>query len=232
VAGTAAALFYQDPSTGQWAMADAAHPYGTRIVMISTAGLPDPDYYRAYIPNADTTSSGGSDRIVRDIFGNQLDGEFLGNPTSTVSSQFHGFSNNPALVFPGDRNIYNYETLLTTGYAIPAPVSRMTGDGTAGGAYMMGFVVAASDHILYARPDYVEDPFDSSTTPDGSLARPYSTLAPEGNPATSPENPFHDPNGGLNDASNFLSGFNPNYDRNGNGRSSTPRRSWPTPGRW
>ncbi|OJW22580.1 MAG: hypothetical protein BGO49_00940 [Planctomycetales bacterium 71-10] len=218
VAGTAAALFYQDPSTGQWAMADAAHPYGTRIVMISTAGLPDPDYYRAYIPNADTTSSGGSDRIVRDIFGNQLDGEFLGNPTSTVSSQFHGFSNNPALVFPGDRNIYNYETLLTTGYAIPAPVSRMTGDGTAGGAYMMGFVVAASDHILYARPDYVEDPFDSSTTPDGSLARPYSTLAPEGNPATSPENPFHDPNGGLNDASNFLSGFNPNYDRNGNGR--------------
>lgn len=226
VPGTAAALFYQDPATGNWAMADAAHPYGTRIVMVSTAGLSTPDYYRLYMPNFDATGTGGTDRQIVDIFGNQLDGEFLGNPTSTVSSQFNGFSTNPANVFPGDRNIYNYETLLTSGYAVPAPASRMTGDGVAGGAYMMGFVVATTTNILYARPDYVEDPFDPNTAPDGSLAKPYPTIAPEGDPnrtvnGVTPDwliNDAHNPNSGLNDSRFFLSGFNPNYDRNGNGR--------------
>ena len=53
--------------------------------------------------------------------------------------------------------------------------------------------------------------------PDGSLAKPYSTLAPEGDPNTAPANPTHDPNYGLNSSQFFLSGFNPAYDRNGNG---------------
>ena len=47
-----------------------------------------------------------------------------------------------------------------------------------------------------------------STAPDGSLAKPYSALAPEGNPNTAPANPTHDPNGGLNSSQFFLSGFN------------------------
>uniref|UniRef100_UPI00301CE5A3 right-handed parallel beta-helix repeat-containing protein n=1 Tax=Paludisphaera sp. TaxID=2017432 RepID=UPI00301CE5A3 len=218
VAGTTATLYYQDPASGVWRPAGPGTPQGTRLVLTSPTLASTPDYYRVYIANADDSGTGGDDRTIRDVFGNQLDGEFLGNPTSTVSSQFRGFSTNPARIFPGDRNIYNYETLLTTGYATPAPVSRMTGDGVAGGAYMMGFVVAATSHILYARPDYVEDPFDPSTAPDGSLAKPYSTLAPEGDPARAPANPTRDPNGGLNDSRFFLSGFNPNYDRNGNGR--------------
>ena len=74
-----------------------------------------------------------------------------------------------------------------------------------------------SSNIIYARPDYVEDPLLPSTAPDGSLAKPYSALAPEGDPNTAPANPTHDPNGGLNCSQFFLSGFNSQYDRNGNG---------------
>ncbi|AMV39418.1 Ig-like domain-containing protein [Planctomyces sp. SH-PL62] len=215
VAGTIAELYWQNPATGGWIKSDASHPHGTRIVLLSPGGLPDADYYRVYVPNQVDVS--GNDSRIFDIYRNQLDGEFLGNPTSTVSTQFHPFSPDPSKLFPGDRAIYNYETLLTTGYTSPAPVSRMTGDGVDGGAFMAGFVVATSNHILYTRPDYREDPFDPSTAPDGSLAKPYSALAPEAAPG-SDLNPGRDPNGGLNSASNFLSGFNPNYDRNGNGR--------------
>ncbi|WP_165073598.1 hypothetical protein [Paludisphaera rhizosphaerae] len=216
VTGTQVALYWQNPTTGVWTLANASHPQGTRLVMVDSAGLSVADYYRVYMPNQ--VDSAGTDTRFYDVYGNQVDGEFLGNPTSTISTQFRGYSSDPSLIYPGDRNVYNYETLLTSGYASPAPVSRMTGDGVAGGAFMTGFVVAATDHILYTRPDYREDPFDSSTEPDGSLARPYSALAAEGDPTSSPQNPTHDPNGGLNDGSNFLSGFNPNYDRNGNSR--------------
>ena len=70
---------------------------------------------------------------------------------------------------------------------------------------MTGFVVVppafqftdSADHtygnIVYARPDYVEDPLLPSTAPDGSLAQPYSALAPEGDPNTAPANPNQTP---------------------------------------
>ena len=216
VNGLVAALYYQDPQTKAWLPSDASHPTGTRITLYAPAGLSDPDYYRIYVPNQ--VRPDGFDARIFDIYGNQLDGEFLGNPTNTVSSQFRPFSADPSQKFPGQRVLYNYETMLTTGYASAFSTSRMTGDGVGGGAFMTGFVVATTDNILYARPDYQEDPLDPSTAPDGSLAKPYSTLAPEANPALAPPNPTHDPNGGLNDSRFFLSGFNPNYDRNGNGR--------------
>ena len=33
--------------------------------------------------------------------------------------------------------------------------------------------------VLFARPDYVEDPLNASSLADGSLAKPYPVLAPQ-----------------------------------------------------
>ena len=137
-----------------WVTADAAHP-GTRLLMSLTPGTTLPaDYYRLYLPNQ--LEPGNIDTRIFDIYGNQLDGEFLGNPTANGS----------------------YQDLLNTGVIR----NGMSGDGVAGGAFMTGFVVVPAGNIIYARPDYVEDPLLPSTAPDGSLAKPYSTLAPEGDP--------------------------------------------------
>src|SRR5262249_5725800 len=73
--------------------------------------------------------------------------------------------------------------------------------------------------VVYARPDYTENSLLPSTLSDGSLAKPYPVLAPEGDP-NSPfaNNPTHSPNLGLNDPRFFLSGFNGQYDRSGDGQ--------------
>ncbi len=211
VPGTTVTLQYQNAS-GNWVSADANHP-GTRLLMSLAPGTTLPtDYYQLYIPNQ--LEPGNIDTRIYDIYGNQLDGEFLGNPTSNGS----------------------YQDLLNTGVVR----NGMSGDGVAGGAFTTGFVVVPPattmteangnvetiSNIVYARPDYVEDPLLPSTTPDGSLAKPYSALAPEGDPNAASQqypgqlatyNPNHDPNGGLNSSQFFLSGFNPQYDRNGDG---------------
>ncbi len=132
-------------------------------------------------------------------------------PPRRSTTEFPSQFPNPQFQFQG---IMNYEDLLSSG----TYRSGMSGDGVAGGAFTTGFVVVPNGNIVYARPDYVEDPLLSSTIPDGSMAKPYSTLAPEGDPSTAPPNPNHDPNGGLNSSQFFLSGFNSNFDRNGNGR--------------
>src|SRR5262249_20918989 len=143
----------------------------------------------------------GSSSIIN-VFNKQADLEFLGNPDS------NGF----------------YETLLPSGQIRQASVradgsikEAMTGDGVAGGAFMTGFVVVPNGHVVYARPGSRETPLPPSTTPDGSQARPYTTLAPEASDAASPANPSHNPNGGVNDTSNFFN-FNAALDRNGNGQ--------------
>jgi hypothetical protein len=215
VSGTTVVLQYKNAS-GIFVPADATHP-GTRLLMsLAPATTLPADYYRLYLPNQVDTA-GNNTRIV-DIYGNQLDGEFLGNPTANGS----------------------YQDLLNTG----AIRNGMSGDGIAGGAFMTGFVVVPPastltytngagqtitetvSNIIFARPDYVEDPLLPSTAPDGSLARPYSALAPEGDPNAASQaypgqlatyNPNHDPNGGLNSGQFFLSGFNPQFDRNGDG---------------
>jgi hypothetical protein len=182
-------LQYKD-ANGNYQTADANHP-GTRLVLALNQGVTLPaDHYRLYMPNQ--LEPGGIDTRIFDIFGNQLDGEFLGNPTASGG----------------------YQDLLPTGQQR----AGLSGDGIAGGAFMTGFTVVPTGNIIYARPDYQEDPLLSSTAPDGSLAKPYAVLAPEGDPAKAPPNPSHDPNGGLNSSQFFLSGFNPVYDRSGDGK--------------
>ena len=164
-------LYYKNAS-GNYVPADSSHPYGTRLVLALNPGTTLPaDYYRVYLPNA--LEPGNIDTRIDDIYGNQLDGEFLGNPTASSS----------------------YSDLLNTGVV---RTNDMSGDGAAGGAFMTGFVVVPPafqftdsqgvvhtyGNIIYARPDYVEDPLLSSTAPDGSKAQPYSALAPEGDPNT------------------------------------------------
>jgi len=142
------------------------------------------DHYRLYMPNTDGNS-------IFDIYGNKLDGEFLGTPSETGS----------------------YETLLPNGqYRV-----GMTGDGVGGGAFVTGFVVVPNGNVVFAKPDYIEDPLSPSTMPDGSRERPYAALAPEVNPLNVPSNPSFDPNGGANGTDNFFN-FNSQFDRNGDGK--------------
>ena len=184
-------LYAYNTTTQTWAPVTTPGGIGTRLVMTLNPGETLPaDTYRIYMPNQ--VMPGGIDARIFDIYGNQFDGEFLGNPTAAG----------------------NYETLLPTGHHRLG----LSGDTVGGGAFMTGFVVVPTGNIIYARPDYEEDPLVPETAPDGSLAKPYSTLAPEGDPARAPANPTNDPNGGLNDSRFFLAGFNRNYDRNGNRR--------------
>jgi hypothetical protein len=189
VSNVSLALYNFDPTSG---MSTLVGPGGTgnRLVLTYTGGTLPADYYRLYMPNE--IEPAGIDTRLFDIFGNQLDGEFLANPTAAGG----------------------FQDLLPNGQYR----NGLSGNLVPGGAFMTGFVVVPHANIIYARPDYVEDPLLPATAPDGSLAKPYSTLAPEGDPATAPPNPNHDPNGGLNSSQFFLSGFNPIYDRNGNGR--------------
>ena len=108
----------------------------------------------------------------------------------------------------------------------------MSGDGVAGGAFTAGFTVVNYGNVVYARPDYVENPLLPSTLSNGSLANPYPVLAAEGNPATAPSNPTHDPNsfepdgvtlssslGGLNSTFFYQPGnFIPAFDFSGDGK--------------
>ena len=240
VPGTTVTLYTYNTTTQQWSPT-LPGGNGTRLVLSLPSGTTlSADYYRLYIPNqVDTT---GNDTRIYDIYGNQIDGEFLGDPTATlattefpdqppISTQFYG--------------IYNYEDLLSSGAYRPG----MSGDGVAGGAFESSFVVVPPattlteadgtietiSNIVYARPDYVENPFLSSTSANGSLAQPYPALGPEGDPFSLSQdypgqlasyNPNHDPNGGLNSSQFFLSGYTTpdtqgnlpsQYDRTGSG---------------
>ena len=126
----------------------------------------------------------GNNALV-DQFGNPLDGEFLGNPRS-------------------DGN--GYEDLLPNGQYR----AGLSGDGLPGGSFVTGFVVVPNGNIIYARPDYVDNPSLSTDDPDGSLLKPYPALAPEAvaNAANG---------GNLNSVVNFGVNFDARYDRSGNG---------------
>ena len=167
----------------------------TRLVLQLPAGTVLPaDHYRLYMPNTGASA-------ISDIYGNTLDGEFLGNPATTGSDP----NGNPA-----------YEDLLPNGQYRQG----MSGDGISGGAFMTGFTVVPTGNLVYARPDYVEDPLLSSSEPDGSLAKPYSVLAPQAaanGPGAGTYN-NGDPNGGVNDSENYRRPFDSQYDRAGIGR--------------
>jgi hypothetical protein len=141
------------------------------------------NHYRLFIPNRVT--QGGQDLRIYDIYGNWIDGEFLGNPTASGG----------------------WEDLLPNGQERPG----MSGDGAPGGSFETSYIVVPNGNIIYARPDYVQDPFNASTAPDGSLQKPYPVLAPEAVPNAI--------NGGnLNSVANFGTGFNSAYDRSGDGQ--------------
>ena len=167
----------------------------TRLTYTLPSGTVLPaDYYRFYMSNTGSSA-------IRDIYGNQLDGEFLSDQATTGIDA----NGNP-----------NYEDLLPNGQYRQG----MSGDGVVGGAFMTGFVVVPSGNLVYARPDYVEDPLNPATASNGSYAQPYSVLAPQAAPNSLNSGTLNngDPNGGLNSAANFLTGFNPQYDRAGIGR--------------
>ena len=172
----------------------------TRLQLTLPTGYVLPaNEYKLYMPNSGSTA-------ITDIYGNQLDGEFLGNPMST---------SNPDYGTPVDGNPA-YEDLLPDGsYRV-----GMSGDGIAGGAFTAGFEVVPTGNIIYARPDYVENPLLPSTEANGTITNPYEVLAPQAAPNSLNDGTLNngDPNGGLNSSVNFLTGFNPEYDRAGIGQ--------------
>ncbi|HZW35120.1 MAG TPA: S8 family serine peptidase, partial [Isosphaeraceae bacterium] len=193
VGGTTVTLYNDvyNPQTNSYTSTPVG-PGGTgNQLVLSVNGTLTPDYYRIYIPNQ--LEPGGIDTRIYDIYGNQLDGEFLGDQTANGT----------------------YEDLMPNGQYRQG----LSGDGVAGGAFMTAFEVVPYGNVVYARPDYQENSLLPSTLSDGSLAKPYPVLAPEGDP-NSPlaNNPTHNPNLGLNNPGFFLSGFNPEYDRSGDGQ--------------
>jgi len=159
--------------------------YQNRLLITLPTGSTLPaDYYRVYLPNNGPSA-------ISDIFGNQLDGEFLGYQNAANK----------------------YVDLLPNGQtrgSDPAAVADLSGDGTPGGAFVTGFVVVPHGNIIYARPDALYNPQIPSQVPDGSLLRPYPVLAPEAVPTPA--------NGGdLNSIVNSGSNFNPVFDRSGLG---------------
>ena len=196
-------LYSFNQTTKTWAPT-APGGSGTRLVL--TFGQLAADDYRIYIPNQ--IEPGNVNTQIFDIYSNQLDGENLGNQTSQVSSDF----NSPDAI----ATVPLYEDLQSDG---TNRMNDLSGDGIAGGAFMAGFTVVNYGNVVFAQPDYVENPLNPSTLSDGSMAKPYPILAPEGNPATAPANPNHLPNGGLNSTNFFQPGaFNTAFDFSGDGK--------------
>jgi hypothetical protein len=166
-----------------------------------------PDYYRLFIPNKigeySLTSATPEDLRLFDVFGNQVDGEFLGNPVENQS---------------GEPTPDGYQTMLPNGQIRQG----LSGDGLPGGSFETGYTVAPNGNVIFARPDYVDNPFLPSTTPDGSPEKPYPVLAPEavansfnGGDLNSPINFTHNGPDNSPDAQN---GFDTDLDRSGDGQ--------------
>ena len=159
--------------------------YLDRLFITLPAGTTLPaDYYRVYLPNVGT-------QAINDVYGNQLDGEFLGY--QNAQGKFVDQLDTGAVRGSGQ---------------FDSP--DLSGDGTPGGAFVTGFVVVPNGNVIYARPDAVYNPQLPGTYPDGSQARPYPVLAPEAS--------YTQLNGGdLNSVVNSGVNFNPVFDRSGLG---------------
>ena len=156
------------------------------IISLPAGNSLSADHYRLYIPNQVTQA--GIDLRIVDLFGNQLDGEFLGNPSPNADG--------------------SYENLLPTGEIRP---NDLTGDGIPGGAFETGYTVTPNGNVIFAQPDYLDDPNLAGDDPDGSALHPFAALAPEAVPTAL--------NGGdLNSGANFSDASTLRFDRNGNGR--------------
>ena len=213
VAGTTVTLYNYSVSATGAINSTQVQPGGSgnRLVLQLPAGTTLPaDYYRLYMPNQ--VEPNGADTRIYDIYGNQLDGEFLGNPTSQGSTEFQPDTQNNV-------TLPMYQDEMSDG---TFRQDAMSGDGVAGGAYLTGFAVVPYGNVVYTRPDYVENPLlpNGAGLSDGSMARPYPVLAPEGNPSsTLATNPTHNPNLGLNNPAFFQpANFNYSYDYSGDGK--------------
>ena len=160
--------------------------YNNRLTIRLPAGLTLPaDYYRLYIPNSGQAA-------IRDVYGNQLDGEFLGYQNAS------------------GKYVDDLQTGVSRGSGA-TELPDLSGDGTPGGAFMTGFVVVPNGNIIYANAAAIYNPQIPSQTPDGSAARPFPVLAPEAVPTAA--------NGGdLNSPVNSGTNFNATYDRSGDGQ--------------
>ena len=164
------------------------------IVQIPAGSQLQADNYRIIMPNSGSTA-------VKDIFGLQLDGEMLGNPVGTTSGTTNNIVNGKYV-----NGQEAYETLMPNGQYRKG----LSGDGTSGSAFVTGFTVVNNGNLIFTRADYNDDPFISEDNPDGSFAKPFSTLLAEAT-ATGVND------GDLNSPINYGINFNPTYDRNGNG---------------
>jgi hypothetical protein len=206
VPNTSVTLYNYNITSGASSQVSAGGSGNRLVLSIAPGTTLAADDYRIYIPNQ--VDAQGNDTRIFDVYGNQLDGEFLGNQTSQASPDFPDT--------PSGVTIPEYEDEQSNG---TFRMDDMSGDGVPGGAFTTGFTVVPYGNIVYARPDYVENPLLQSTLSNGSLANPYPVLAPEGNPATAPANPTHNPNGGLNSPTFFnQSSFNTEFDFSGDGK--------------
>ncbi len=177
VSGTTVTLYNYNITSGTSSLVTQAGQSGNRLVLQIAAGTTlAADDYRIYMPNQ--VDAAGNDTRIFDIYGNQLDGEFLGNQTSQASPDFPGV--------PSNVSIPEYEDEMANG---TLQMDDMSGDGVAGGAFVTGFTVVPYGNVVFARPDYVENPLQPSTLSNGSMANPYPALAlPNG--AASGTNPL------------------------------------------
>jgi hypothetical protein len=160
--------------------------FNNRLLIQLPPGLTLPaDYYRVYLANTGASP-------ITDVYGNQLDGEFLGYQNAF------------------GKYVDNLQTGQVRGNG-PTELPDLSGDGTPGGAFMTGFVVVPNGNIIFARADALFNPQIPGEIPNGSAALPYPVLAPEAIPNAV--------NGGdLNSIVNSGTNFNSTYDRSGDGQ--------------
>ena len=109
----------------------------SRLIVQLPGGTPlQPGYYRLSLPN-----SGGS--LIVDTKGEQLDGEFLANPTA----------------------LGGFENLLPTGQYRDG----LSGDGVPGGAFQTGYVVVPNGNVIFASADFTGTPNGSAAAPYANL---------------------------------------------------------------
>ncbi len=138
--------------------------FDNRLTLLVDSSTLKAGHYRVVIANI------GS-QTLRDIYGQALDGEFIGSQNAAGA----------------------YQTLLPDG----SIRYGLSGDAQAGGGFTTGFLVVPTGNVLFARADYtsysVTSP-SSSTYPNGSYTQPFQVLAPQA--TTTGLN-----NGNLNDPS-------------------------------
>ena len=91
----------------------------------------------------------------------------------------------------------------------------------AGGAFMAGFTVVNYGNVVYARPDYVENPLLPSTLSNGIAGQslPGPGARGQSQQHRAGQSHDHDPNGGLNSTFFFQPGnFNTAFDFSGDGK--------------